>query len=284
VLHQQSQTLDGPPNDLGGTETDIPIRFRIPADAELSTHSDGRRDIVWRLEVRRKSGLVGYFARFDVPIGVADSGEPTLLPCPEPAVPPGAGVEHRTQPREAGITCRRLEDGALRLRLAAGRRKPIGLTLIGLVLSGVAVGFFLAPTPGLMRIITFAGGSLVLLPAAFLDYIAVWLWLVSQEVTVRGSSVVMRQGIGPCHWGRTFEARDIAEIRCKIDGSSSSSNGPALTYYGIQLQARDGKSAWLASNITDGGYAAWLTDEIQNALAENQPRSREPTEIRSDGI
>jgi hypothetical protein len=284
VLHQQAQTLAGPPNDLGGTETDIPIRFRIPADAELSTHSDGRGDILWRLEVRRKSGLVSYFARFEVPVGVADSREPTLLPCPESAIHPGVGVDHGTQPREAGITCRRLEDGALHLRLAAARRKPIGLTLIGLVLTGVAGGFFLAPAPGLMRIITFAGGSLVLLPAAFLDYIAVWLWLVSQEVTVRGSSLVMRQGIGPCHWGRTFEARDIAEIKCKIDGGSSSGNGPALTYYGIQLQTRDGKSAWLASNITDGGYAAWLTGEIQDALAENEPQSCEPVEIRSEGM
>ena len=266
VLHQQSQTLAGPPNGLGGTQTDIPVRFRIPADAE-STRSEGCRDILWRLEVRRQSGLVGYFARFEVPVGVEDSREATPLSCPEPAVHPAVGVDYLTQPREAGITCCRLEGGGLHLHLAAAHRKPIGLTLVGLLFTGVAAVFLLVPAPGVMRIITVAAGSLALLPAAFLDYIAVWLWLVSQDVTVRGGSVVMRRRIGPWHWGRTFEASDIAEIRCEVDGSSSSGNGPTLTYHGIKIQTRDGKSAWLASNISDGGYAAWITEEIQEARA-----------------
>jgi len=274
VLFELSQTLDGRPNDPGAAETQIPIRFHIPPDAGLSSRVDGFREILWRLEVRRSSGLLSYFARFEVPVGAADDRDLTSLPSPEQAVHRAAGAGPWREPRESGITCRRIEGGGLDVRLAAAHRKPVGLTIIGLSLTGVAAGLFLAPAPGLARIITIAFGSLILLPAAFLDFIAAWLWLVSQEVTVRGTSVLMRRSIGHFHWGRTFEGGGIAEITCKVDGSSSTSNGPTVTYHGIQLQTRDGKSAWLASNIADGDYAAWLTEEINAARGEAEPPGR----------
>jgi hypothetical protein len=68
------------------------------------------------------------------------------------------------------------------------------------------------------------------------------------------------------HWGRTFNIRDITGIICQEDGNESSSSGVAAAFYGIQLKTRDGKSTWLASNISQADYAAWLTDEINDAL------------------
>ena len=104
-----------------------------------------------------------------------------------------------------------------------------------------------------------------------MDYIAIFLWLVSQDVKVRRGSLVLERRALFFHWGRTFDVSEIADITCRKDGeSSSSSSGEATsaTFYGIQLKARDGKCTWLASNISQADYATWLTDEINEALGQ----------------
>lgn len=264
VLSQQSQNLDKVHSDLEGT--DIAVRFHIPADAPTTNGIDLRREILWRLEARGPSGLVNYFSRFEVPVGVAAVQETA----PEtPARAPlhrGDGPDSRAQLRERGIDCQPLEGGGLHIHLAAGRRKLIALTVIGLMLAGIAVALFLARPDDLMRIILIAFGSLALLLGAFLDYIVFYNWLVSQDVKVRRGSLVMERRALFFHWGRTFDIRDIAEITCQQDGSESNSSGVAATYHGIQLKTRDGKITWLASNISQADYAAWLADEINTAL------------------
>jgi hypothetical protein len=263
VLWQQSQNLDEIPGNLDGT--DIPVQFHLPADAPATNGVDGRCEILWRLEARGQSGLVNYFARFEVPVGVAAVQEAA----PEtPARTPlhrGAGPDPRSKLRERGIDCQLLADGGLHIHLLAGRRKLIPVTVIGFVFTGIAVGLFLAPVPDLERIITIALGCLLLLPGAFLDYIVLFNWLVSQDVKVHRGSLVMERRALFFHWGRTFNASEISEITCRQDGESSSNSGVA-TFHGIQLKARDGKCTWLASNISQADYAAWLTDEINAAL------------------
>ena len=69
------------------------------------------------------------------------------------------------------------------------------------------------------------------------------------------------------HWVRTFDVRDIAEITWKEDGVSSSGRASKVAiFHGIQLTARDGKTTWLANDISQPDCAAWLTDEIKDAL------------------
>jgi hypothetical protein len=264
VLWQELQKLDHVPRNLEGT--DIPIRFHIPADAQTTTGFDWGREILWRLEARGKSGLVNYFARFEVPVGLVPVEEATPLPPPRAHRRDDAASDPRAQLREKGIACQPLEGGGLHLHLNAARRKPIVPTVFGLIFTGLAVALFLAPI-GLMRIVSIALGSLVLLPGAFFDYIAIYVWLVSQDVKVQRGSLVMERRALFFHWGRTFDVGDIADITCKEDGMSSTSNNPVVvTFHGIQLTARDGKSTWLASEISQADYAAWLTDEINDAL------------------
>jgi hypothetical protein len=263
VLWQQSQNVAKLPSNLDGT--DIPVRFPIPADALTTNAADGRGEILWRLEARGLSGLVNYFARFEVPVGLAAVEEAA----PEtPARAPlhrRVGPDPRSQLRERGIDCQPLAGGGLHIHFKAGRRKLIPVTVIALIFTGIAVGLFLAPVPALERIITIALGALLLLPGAVLDYIVIYNWVVSQDVKVHPGSLVMERRALFFHWGRTFNASEISEITCKQDGASSGSSG-AATFHGIQLQARDGKCTWLASNISQADYAAWLTDEINAAL------------------
>jgi len=264
VLWQQSQNLDKVASNLDGT--DIPVRFQIPADAPTTNGVDLRREILWRLEARGQSGLVNYFSRFEVPVGVAAVQETAPQTPARAPLHRGVGPDPRAQLRERGIDCQPLEGGGLHLHLVAGRRKLVAPTVIGLILTGIAVALFLAPLPDLMRIITIAFGSLILLLGAFFDYIAFYNWLVSQDVKVHQGSLVMERRALFFHWGRTFDIRDIAQIICQQDGGESNSSGVAATFHGIQLKTRDGKSTWLASNISQADYAAWLTDEINAAL------------------
>jgi len=263
VLWQQAQNLDEVHRSLDGT--DLPVRFHLPADAPATNAIDLRREILWRLEARGPSGLVNYFSRFQVPVGVATVPETA----PEtPARAPfhrGGGPDPRSKLSERGIVWQPLEDGGLHIHLVAGRRKLIPLAVIGLIFTGIAVALFLAPVPDLERILTIALGCLLLLPGAFLGFIVIYNWLVSQDVKVHPGSLVMERHALGFHWGRTFKASEIAEITCQKDGESSS-NSSVATFHGIQLKARDGKCTWLASNISQADYAAWLTDEINAAL------------------
>ncbi|MGO8696540.1 MAG: hypothetical protein ACLQVY_02315 [Limisphaerales bacterium] len=264
VLWQQSQNLDKVHSNLDGTE--IPVRFHIPADAPATNGVDLRREILWRLEARGPSGLVNYFSRFEVPVGVAAVQETAPETPAQAPLHRGLGPDPRAQLRERGIDCQSLAGGGLHLHLAAGRRKLIGPTVIGLIFTGIAVALFLAPLPDLMRIITISLGALLLLPGAFFGFIVTYNWLVSQDVKARQGSLVMERRALFFHWGRTFNVSEIAEITCQKDGESSSSNSGVATFHGIQLKARDGKCTWLASNISQADYAAWLTDEINAAL------------------
>ena len=280
VLWQESQKLGEVSSSLEGT--DIPVCFHIPADAQTTTGFDWNQQILWRLEARGKSGLVNYFARFEVPVGLVPVQEAASRPAPPAPLRHGGAPDPRSKLRERGIDCQPLEDGGLHIHLVAGRRKLIALTVIGLILTGIAVALFLAPlftnssaaptawqssiVPDLMRIIFIAFGSLVLLLGGFFDYIAFYNWFVSQDVKVHRGSLVMERRALFFHWGRTFDLRDIAEIVCQQDGEQSNGSGAAATFHGIQLKTRDGKSAWLASNISQADYAAWLTDEINAAF------------------
>ena len=184
---------------------------------------------------------------------------------PKDGSPSGGTIPDRTVSLEPGITCQPLDDGGWHIHLAAARRKPIAPTVAGLLLTGIAVALFLAPSPYLMRIITISLGVCVLFPGAVFDYIAIYLWLVSQDVRVRRGSLVMERRASFFHWGRTFYPSDIAQIICRIDGTSST-NGNEKTYYGVELKTSDGKSIWLASNISQEACAVRLTEAINGAL------------------
>ena len=84
VLWQQRQDLDPVPANRDGS--DIPVQFHIPADAQASTGFDWGREILWRLEACAESGLVSYYARFQVPVGIVTGPEAT--PEPPPHAPP----------------------------------------------------------------------------------------------------------------------------------------------------------------------------------------------------
>ena len=84
---------------------------------------------------------------------------------------------------------------------------------------------------------------------------------------MRSGSVIMERRALFVRWGRTFKSGDIADIVCQQDGQSGNSSGVSL-FHGIRLKTRDGKTIWLASNITSAEYAAWMTDEI-NAAKRN---------------
>jgi hypothetical protein len=259
VPWQQSQDLDHVPGNRDGS--DIPVRFHLPADAQAATGFDWSREILWRLEARSKSGLVSYYARFQVPVGVVTVEEATPEPLLQAQPLRVAASDPRARLSEPGIACQPLDGGGLHLHLAAARRQPVVPSVVGLIFTGIAVALFILPKHDVMWIVTFVFGSFLLLPGVLFDYIAIYLWLVSQDVKVRRDSLVMERRALFFHWGRTFTVPEIAEITCKQDGNSG-----MTTFHGIQLKARDGKTVWLASSISQADYAAWLTDEIQDAL------------------
>jgi hypothetical protein len=258
VLWEQLQNVEMVPGSSKGAE--VAVRFHIPPSAQPSTGFDWTR-IIWRLEARGKPGLVNFFARFEVPAGPAtiEVAKPDVAP-PAP-VPRRAGPDSRAQMQEASIVCRPLDDGGLHFHLAAGRCKPMGPMVAGLAFTGIAVGLFLLPVPGVEWIAPIAFGAFILFLGAVFDYITIYNLLVSQNLTVHRGSLVMERRALFFHWGRTFDVSDVGGITCRQDGATGDS-----IFHGIELKDRQGKSTWLANNISQRDYAEWMTDEINATL------------------
>jgi hypothetical protein len=158
----------------------------------------------------------------------------------------------------------------MRVLLDAARRKPIAPSVMGLALTAAAAALFLIPAPGLLRIPMFAFGSILLVPGAIFIYIALYLWLVGTALTIEPGSVLIERRALLFHWQRRFEAGEIADVRCAVSGESESSGGigpgGSKTFYGIKLTTRAGRSDWLAADLADPHYVAWLTGAIRQVL------------------
>jgi hypothetical protein len=252
ILWRQSQTVAD--IALGPHRTEIPIHLTIPDDAQPAGKiSDFPRcDIRWTLEAHRPCSGIGYRSRFAIPVRAPQSDQPA----PTPAEP----IPEPHKQAEPGITVERLS-GGLQIHLAAGRRKPLAPAIFGIIATLTAIVLLLTTTADLAGALHLAFGLLILLIGGLFDYIAIYNLLVSQSITAHPGSVIISRHAPFYTWTKTFNAGDIAEITFKSDGASGS-GAAQKTYFGIQLKTRDGKTTWIANNISNANYAAWLAQEI----------------------
>jgi hypothetical protein len=271
VVWKEARTLErvAPCND----GMDIPVLFRIPADAEPSSDLEFGDGVRWRLEARCKTAGVAYYSRFDVPVFVV--AEPEFTARRREFVTPPARLEP-SDPRgklgERGIVMDRTAGGRLRIQFAAARNKSfIAFTaIIGLALSVMAMAMVNRFGTGTERIMTIGVASMVLFLGGVFVFIALFNWLATEEITVRYGSLTAERRGPLFRQQRTYKLGDVSDIFQKIEtGSSSASGGGSAkkkSFHRIMLKTRDGELIWIAKDIVQGDYAAWLADEIKETL------------------
>jgi len=274
VIWREAQTFDrlSPCHD----GTDIPVLFRIPPDAKPSSDLHLGDGVRWRLQARCKTAGVSYYSRFEVPVFVvnpptsapARARDPVAFPTStEPSDP-------RRNLSERGIICEQLTGGRLRIHFAAARNRSfvILITAIGSSLNTAAVGLAVWPGLPIDRILTMYIASIIFFVGALFDFIAIFNWLVTDEINARyGSLTVERRG--PLFLKQqTFKIAEISDIFPRPEGGSSSTSAKEKKTYGLTVKTRDGDSTWLVGDIFQKDYAAWLADEIKDTLGLVAPQ------------
>jgi hypothetical protein len=265
TLWSEAQKLERLPACDEGS--DIPVLFHIPSDARPCDDADFQNRILWRLEARCAAAGISYLSRFEVPVFVVAHSNV------ETAGKPLASPEHRQTTgvlgrfSEAGIVCRPI-GGGLQIHFGLARNKSSAR-----VTSGVALGFIIAaialglfPVPDLMRVVPLVFACVFLLIGGLFGYIAFFLWFVSVDVTARRGSLDLVTGIPIYRRRRTFNAREITDIICKVDGGSSIGDGARKVSYGIQMKMRDGGTNWIGNNMVQGEFAGYMADEIRTIV------------------
>jgi len=271
VVWRQSQTLDRLPDCPNGTV--IPVLFHIPPDAKPSSDlylGDGFR---WRLEAHCKTSGVPYYSRFDVPVFVVPDSQPAAN---RRDLALSAHSAQPTDPRanliERGIIVEQIPGGRLRILFAGARNKSplIRTTVIGLALTASAFVFANWPASGVPRAILVSYALSTLLVGGAFDLLALYNWLLIDEITVRYGSLTTERRAPLFHEQQTFKIADVSDLFPTIKGGAPSPSDSASKkrkrLYGLMLKTRRGEQVCLANDIIQKDYAAWLADEIKNTF------------------
>jgi hypothetical protein len=266
LLWESEQSIDQLPLSRNGT--DIPVLFHLPPDARTSSDENFRDQIIWRMEASCKVDGVDYLSRYEIPvfdIKAPEVSPPEQAPAEEPVF---HGSLRDGELDEPGIFCKHTADGGWQIHFGPGRNKSSAMTtsVIGLGLSAAGIGLILLPFGSLLRVVTVVMGCVALFVGGTFVYIAFFLWFVSTDITVSRGLLVLERGIPLYRCRQTFQASDISEVIYKVDGRSQIGDGAANTFYGIQLKTRDGKTVWIANNISEKENAVWLAGGIKTAI------------------
>jgi hypothetical protein len=252
IQWEDEQILDRlPPCDRG---TEIPVSFRIPADAASCDDSNMRDQILWRLECRANSPGVSYHTRFSVPVFAVGSAlvEQSI---PDPVAPlPESKVMHH--PGDPGISILPLADGGQIFHFAPLRNKALAANMTFMSAIFLAIGIcavYFMSSPFFCVIFTSIG--------ALLFIGAVRASLASTTVTIRHGSLTVENSLPTLSPTRRWCAQDIQDIFPKI----SMQSGNAV-YYKLCIRTAAPNPKSIPAAIASKTDADWLAQEMTKSL------------------
>jgi hypothetical protein len=252
VQWEDEQILNRLPPCASGAE--IPVSFRIPADAAPYDDSNTRNQILWRLECRAHSPGVSYYTRFNVPVFAAGSApDEEIIPDTAAPLRESQAMHH---PGDPGISILPLADGGQIFHFAALRNKALAanLTLMSAIFLaiGICAIYFMS---SLFFSVIFTGiGALLFIGA-------VRAWLASTTVTIRHGSLTVENSLATLSPARHWNAKDIQEIRPKISMQSGNT-----VYYKLCIKTAAPNPQSIPAAIASKADADWLAQEMTKSL------------------
>jgi len=240
-----------PPCDCGA---EIPVSFRIPADAASCDDSNMHSQIIWRLECRANSPGVGYYTRFNVPVFAVGS------PLVEENIPDAAAPFRESNvmhhPGDPGISILPLADGGQIFHFAPLRYKAFAANMTFMSALFLAIGicaiYFMS---SLFFCVIFTGiGALLFIGA-------VRACLASTTVTIRHGSLTVENSLATLSPARHWNAQDIQEIFPKISMQSGNT-----VYYKLCIKTAAPNPTSIPATIASKTDADWLAQEMTKSL------------------
>ena len=263
ILWQEENRVNGISiRDVAGPGMQVPVAFRIPADAAGSDSTNPNDQTVWRLTLSANVPGVDYHASFEVPVfrtGDISAGDDVEYP----AVSLATAAPYR-QPATSRITVKRNQRGTEIFFPAA--RNPgvaLGTTIFTILWTGLV---FLLVSWDAPRVFPIVFGLFDLLLIA--GVLQLWFG-VSRIVASRAGATVAR-GFVFTGRERTMEAAHIADVTIKIGMQAG-----GTPYYDVVLIRQDGKAVIVGRSVRDKREAGWLVQTLKEAMGLMKPGADE---------
>lgn len=258
ILWQEERTVRGRlVRDVGGYATQVPVKFRIPPDAEASDASDPNNQVVWRLKLSGKVPGVDYESLFEVPVfRTAASDRPLTA---EELDEPEEEIYQRPAHSRIRVTANR-RGTEIVFPAARNVGAALGATVFTLLWGGLVWALLHFGAPIGFAIVFGLLGLLMV-------YSTLQLWLGVSQVTVDAGAVTVAHGWLIPGRERRLPASDIAEVSTAIGMRNGST-----PYYDVVLVRKDAKKLIAGRAVRDKREAEWLAAAIRDALG-HRPES-----------
>jgi hypothetical protein len=233
---------------------DLPVFFRIPADAEPTDLANPHNCTLWRLDVSAAVEGVDFQASYDVPV-FRTATEPAVLADTAAKFREPAPAAER--PRDSKIQYDRYAPGGPQLYYPPARHVGVasGLTVFLLIWGG-AVWFMITKHAPVMFPVIFGAVGLGIL------YGVLHLWFGSTRVVVDQQGVRVTSGLPGLQRTRTITRAELQEIKLEI--GMQSGNTP---YYDIVLRLTNGRRTKAGTMLKSKAEAQWIVDEMCDRLS-----------------
>jgi hypothetical protein len=255
ILWQEEQQVRGEQvRDFSGKGINVPVAFRLPADAEPCDATNPNNRVLWRLHVSASVPGVDYDATFDVPVFRTTGGDHPAPAENESSAESLAAVPYQ-QPADSRIVVT-TSRGGTEILFPAARNigAAVSLTFF-MLLWWAALGiqlYFRAPI--IFPIVTGLFGLLIVV--GVLD-----LWLKVSRVRVDAGVVTLASGYLQPGSERRLTAADIAGIAPVI--GMHAGNTP---YYDLEIRLKNGKKVTAGRSVRNKREAEWLAATIRQSL------------------
>jgi hypothetical protein len=258
VLWQEEKRVAGQRGAGGpgdGLVTNIPVAFRIPADAASCDDANPSDRVVWRLRASASVPGVDYTSVFEVPVFRTAASDTAPGPEVERLLGKQASAEAWIQPADSPIRVT-TRGGATQVLFPAGRnrRAALGTTLFAAVWGAAVTAVFLLDAPIGFKVVFALVEVLVL-------YAVLRLWFRVVLVIADRDRLSVAAGFGAPREPRTLPAGDVMQIEVRIGMQSGE-----RVWYDLCAVGYDGGTLGVGGGINDKREAEWIAAQLRQAL------------------
>jgi hypothetical protein len=267
ILWEDEKTLGNNLPQTGQEQYELPVFFKIPADARPTDSSNCNDVVLWRLIAASRQPGVDFHSVFEVPVfkteksgdgGFMVTDTTTKYQIPFDPLHDAAALRIKVVDRE---------DGSREFVLPATRnlQAKLGFSFFWLVLTGVCCLLVRLKTGGLMFLFLLLFYVVFGLFELLLTFICLDLWLRSSRIIATTGDLKILT-----HWLLLKRAQTIPAAQISgIKPASTMSAGETL-YYDVQVATTDGKTVTAATAIRSKREAEWLAGQLSQALGLRQ--------------
>jgi hypothetical protein len=263
VLWQEEKRVAGqrgPGGPQDGVVTNIPVAFRIPADATPFDARNPNDRIVWRLRASASVPGVDYESLFEVPVFRTAESDAPATPETERLLGKEPSAAAWRQPADSPIRVT-AGTGGTEVWFPAGRNRgaALGVTLVAALWGAAVTAVFAFDAPFVFKLV------FAIFEALFI-YVTLRLWFRVVRITADRERISVAAGLGAPRQIRSVPAAEVRDVELKIGLQSGE-----RVWYDLYVVRADGRTLGAGGGIRDKREAEWIAARLREALGRAEP-------------